>query len=38
MSSSDEPDAVSSNQNNVWDVHSTSTALSLDGKTRYSEW
>jgi general secretion pathway protein G len=38
VSSSDEPGAMSSNQDNVWDVHSTSTALSLDGKTRYSEW
>ena len=23
---------------NVFEVHSTSTALSLDGKTKYSEW
>jgi general secretion pathway protein G len=38
VSSSDDVDAISSNQDNVWDVHSTSPALALDGKTHYSEW
>lgn len=38
LSDSDDPGTVTSNGNNVFEVHSTSTALSLDGKTRYSEW
>ena len=37
-STSDDPDTMSSDGNNVFEVHSTSTALSLDGKTRYNEW
>jgi general secretion pathway protein G len=37
-STSDEPDAISSDERNIFDIHSTSTALSLDGKTRYNEW
>jgi general secretion pathway protein G len=37
-STSDSHDSLSSNGNNVFDVHSTSSALSLDGKTRYYEW
>ncbi len=37
-STTDDPDTVSSDGNNVFEVHSTSTALSLDGKTRYNEW
>ena len=37
-STTDEPDSSSSDNNNVYEVHSTSTALSLDGKTRYNEW
>lgn len=37
-STSDEPDSISTDKNNVWDVRSTSTKLSLDGKTRYNEW
>jgi general secretion pathway protein G len=37
-STTDELDAVTSDETNVFDIHSTSTALSLDGKTRYSEW
>jgi general secretion pathway protein G len=37
-STTDEPDSMSSDNNNVYEVHSTSTALSLDGKTRYNEW
>lgn len=37
-STTDDPDTTSSDENNVYEVHSTSNALSLDGKTRYSEW
>ncbi|MEO8218967.1 MAG: type II secretion system protein, partial [Acidobacteriota bacterium] len=37
-SNSDDFDSTSSDKNNVFDVHSRSTALSLDGKTRYNEW
>jgi len=37
-SDSDAFDSISSNENNVFDVHSTSEQLSLDGKTRYNEW
>lgn len=38
LSTTDDPDTTSSDNNNVYEVHSTSTALSLDGKTRYNEW
>lgn len=38
LSTTDDPDTISSDGNNVFEVHSTSTALSLDGKTRYNEW
>lgn len=38
LSTSDDPDTMSSDGNNVFEIHSTSTALSLDGKTRYNEW
>lgn len=38
LSTTDDPDTSSSDGNNVFEVHSTSTALSLDGKTRYNEW
>ena len=38
LSTTDDPDTMSSDGNNVFEVHSTSTALSLDGKTRYNEW
>jgi len=38
LSTSDDPDTQSSDGNNVYEVHSTSSALSLDGKTRYNEW
>ena len=38
LSTTDDPDTTSSDNNNVFEVHSTSTALSLDGKTRYNEW
>ncbi len=37
-STTDDPDTSMSDDNNVFEVHSTSTALSLDGKTRYNEW
>lgn len=38
LSTTDDPDTISSDGNNVFEVHSTSSALSLDGKTRYNEW
>ena len=38
LSTSDDPDTMSTDGNNVFEVHSTSSALSLDGKTRYNEW
>lgn len=38
LSTTDDPDTTSSDDNNVFEVHSTSTAMSLDGKTRYNEW
>jgi len=40
LSDNDEPDAqgTTSNPDNVFEVHSTSTALALDGKTHYNEW
>lgn len=38
LSTSDAPDTLMTNHDNVFEVHSTSTAVSLDGKTRYSEW
>jgi general secretion pathway protein G len=34
----DDPDASSSNSEQVFEVHSSSTALALDGKTHYNEW
>jgi general secretion pathway protein G len=37
-STSDDPDASSTDGNNVYEIHSKSTALSLDGKTHYNEW
>ncbi len=37
-SSTDEPDSSFTDENNIFDVRSKSTALSLDGKTRYNEW
>jgi general secretion pathway protein G len=46
-STSDDPDGAfdttcsadeSCSADNIYEVHSTSTALSLDGKTRYNEW
>lgn len=38
VSNTDDPDSGSSNEDNVWDVHSMSTAPALDGKTHYNEW
>lgn len=37
-STTDDPESSFSDENNIFDVHSTSEALSLDGKTRYNEW
>jgi general secretion pathway protein G len=37
-SSTDDPDDPSTNGDNVWDVHSASNALAVDGKTHYNEW
>lgn len=38
LSTTDDPDTSITNGDNLFEVHSTSTALSLDGKTRYNEW
>lgn len=47
LSTKDDPDSAFENKcavggscsaENIFEVHSTSTALSLDGKTRYNEW
>lgn len=38
LSDNDEPDTTQSNKDNVYEVHSKSTALALDGKTHYNEW
>jgi prepilin-type N-terminal cleavage/methylation domain-containing protein len=47
LSTKDDPEGAFENKcevggscsaDNVFEVHSTSTALSLDGKTRYNEW
>ncbi len=47
LSTTDDPEGAFSNTcsvggscsaDNLFEVHSTSTALSLDGKTRYNEW
>jgi general secretion pathway protein G len=37
-STSDRPDSNFSDNKNVFDVRSTSTRMSLDGRTRYNEW
>ena len=37
-STTDAFDAHSTNGDNVFEIHSTSTALALDGKTHYNEW
>jgi general secretion pathway protein G len=38
ISSSDDVDSSFTNGYNVFDVHSKSTTLALDGKTHYNEW
>lgn len=38
LSTTDDPDSRSTNGDNVFEVHSKSTALALDGKTHYNEW
>ena len=40
LATTDDPDSTPSEEEkvNVYEVHSTSSALSLDGKTRYNEW
>jgi general secretion pathway protein G len=40
LSDNDEPDATPATEgkDNVYEVHSTSTAVALDGKTHYNEW
>ena len=38
LSISDDPDKHDSNTEQVFEVHSRSTALALDGKTHYNEW
>ena len=38
LSDSDDAGTQMTNRANVFEVHSTSTALSLDGKTHYNEW
>lgn len=38
LSTTDDPDTSVTDGNNVYEVHSTSTALALDGKTHYNEW
>jgi len=34
----DEPDSNDKNTEQVFEVHSSSTALAIDGKTHYNEW
>lgn len=38
LSDSDDPDSSMSNDYNVFEVHSKSKLLALDGKTHYNEW
>jgi general secretion pathway protein G len=38
LSSTDDQKSSSSKGDNVWDVRSGSSAIALDGRTRYSEW
>jgi len=38
FSTTDDPESAFSDGANIYDVRSTSTRLSLDGKTRYNEW
>ncbi|MCU1347544.1 MAG: prepilin-type N-terminal cleavage/methylation protein [Acidobacteria bacterium] len=37
-SSTDDPESSDTNGDNVFDVHSKSTGLALDGRTHYNEW
>lgn len=37
-STSDDPDTSTTDGKNVFEIHSKSTALALDGKTHYNEW
>lgn len=37
-STTDDPESSFTDKKNVFDVHSTSTRLSLDGETHYNEW
>ena len=38
LSTTDDPDSSMGNGDNVYEIHSKSTALALDGKTHYNEW
>lgn len=38
LSDSDDPDTSQTNGNNVFEIHSKSQAIALDGKTHYNEW
>ena len=38
LSDTDDPDTSQGNGYNVFEVHSKSTLLALDGKTHYNEW
>ena len=38
LSTTDDPDTPAQRRDNVFEVHSKSTALALDGKTHYNEW
>jgi general secretion pathway protein G len=38
LSADDDADSQSSSNTNVYEIHSKSTALALDGKTHYNEW
>lgn len=38
LSTSDDPDTGSTDGYNIYEVHSKSHALALDGKTHYNEW
>lgn len=38
LSDTDDPETSQSNKNNVYEVHSRSELLALDGKTHYNEW
>jgi general secretion pathway protein G len=38
LSTTDDPETSMTNGDNVFEIHSKSTALALDGKTHYNEW